>query len=68
MHYDAKHQVTNWHCSILVVYALNSYEGRGDVWESIESLAQNDTPWLLLEDFNAVTDPSERRGGMDNWP
>lgn len=68
LHCDVKHRVTNWHCSILVVNALNSYEGRRGVWELIESLAQNDTPWLLVEDFNAVTEPSEWRGGTDNWP
>ncbi|KAK8636375.1 hypothetical protein V6N13_124121 [Hibiscus sabdariffa] len=59
---------------VTLVYASHSVPRRKALWPHLRSLASSILePWLLMGDFNATLDASERKGGVDafvladNW-
>ncbi|XP_077232357.1 uncharacterized protein LOC143869093 [Tasmannia lanceolata] len=49
------------------VYAHNYYISRRELWTNLEKLASsNQTPWIVLGDFNAVRSQEERYGYPPN--
>ncbi|KAL0459206.1 UNVERIFIED_CONTAM: hypothetical protein Slati_0547800 [Sesamum latifolium] len=63
----AVHEQTNSYCSS-VVYGANDLGVRRDIWRTLSHIADSIDvePWLLLEDFNAVTDMSEVCGASED--
>jgi len=56
-------------CYVSVIYAEHSFSTRRPLWEDLvaRSYSLQDVPWLVLGDFNAIKDPSDRLGGSDLW-
>ncbi|XP_039160981.1 uncharacterized protein LOC120289722 [Eucalyptus grandis] len=56
-------------CMISIVYAEHSFTARRPLWEDlvVRSPSLQDVPWLVMGDFNAIKDPSDRLGGSDGW-
>ncbi|XP_039165306.1 uncharacterized protein LOC120291688 [Eucalyptus grandis] len=56
-------------CCVSFVYGDHSFSLRRPLWEDIimKSTHLRDTPWLVLGDFNAIKDPSDRVGGSEDW-
>jgi len=54
------------HCVVCLVYAPNDSSGRPLLWDQLRALkASFSEPLLLMEDFNEVLHPSERRGVLE---
>lgn len=62
IHCEVWDRINGWKCVISVVYALNNPEGRKGLWDSVSHLSQDDTPWMLMGDFNAIRSPTENWG------
>ncbi|KAL3734506.1 hypothetical protein ACJRO7_023803, partial [Eucalyptus globulus] len=56
-------------CYVSVIYAEHSFSTRRPLWEDLvaRSYSLQDVPSLVLGDFNAIKDPSDRLGGSDLW-
>lgn len=56
-------------CCVSFIYGDHSFSLRRPLWEDIilKSTHLWDTPWLVLGDFNAIKDPSDRVGGTEDW-
>ena len=52
------------------MYGLNTSQERKELWRSINRLSGivDDSPWVVLGDFNVVCRPEERSGGDTSWP
>lgn len=52
--------------SSLFVYGAPEQSNRQGVWDSLSRLrADRDNPWILMGDFNEITDNSEKAGGRE---
>lgn len=54
---------------VTYVYAELKYMDRRSLWADVVSKNAQplDTPWIIMEDFNAIRDASYRRGGTSKW-
>lgn len=54
---------------LTVIYASPNWVHRRRLWDSLfhfhmdRDLDHNSTPWILMGDFNCITDPQDKRGG-----
>lgn len=55
--------VLRFHCSF--IYAHNHTVSRRSLWKSLQKFSKvvKDSPWIILGDFNATLDPSEKSSG-----
>ena len=50
------------------VYGLHTRREQATLWHSLQEVADSDnTPWVVLGDFNVVRKPEEREGGSLVW-
>ncbi|KAF8015484.1 hypothetical protein BT93_H1105 [Corymbia citriodora subsp. variegata] len=54
---------------ISAVYGEHTCTSRRPLWNGINFLSATlkESPWVVVGDFNAIRDPSDRVGGSDNW-
>ena len=59
-----------WNCVVSVVYGECDYEKRRELWADLINCGSmvDDSPWLVLGDFNAIRSPFEHSGGSVAWP
>lgn len=49
---------------LTLVYGPSRYHGKRQFWDSLHSLAHSHSePWVLVDDFNAITSHVEKVGG-----
>ncbi|KAL3749604.1 hypothetical protein ACJRO7_010698 [Eucalyptus globulus] len=56
-------------CSISTVYGEHTFVRRRPLWEDLQHYNEifQDVAWLVVGDFNAIKDPSDRIGSSTNW-
>ncbi|CAN1177346.1 hypothetical protein LINPERHAP2_LOCUS33056 [Linum perenne] len=55
---------TNKACEATFVYASPAIQGRRPLWEDLRNLSVSvRKPWVIMGDFNAMIDSSEKQGG-----
>lgn len=68
IHCLVTHSTEKWECLISVVYGLNGYEKRRELWSELVGMGQPPLPWVVLGDFNVVRVRDEACGGSPLWP
>ncbi|KAJ6345277.1 hypothetical protein OIU78_008031 [Salix suchowensis] len=60
---------TNDDVSITFVYGLHTHAERRQLWHYLTGISnfKAHSPWIVMGDFNAVLNPSDRQGGALNW-
>ncbi|KAH0712733.1 hypothetical protein KY289_008692 [Solanum tuberosum] len=55
----------NGQITVTSIYAKCEADLREDLWDELRNIAKNcNTPWIVRGDFNCITDPDEKRGGI----
>lgn len=56
-------QMQSHHMFVTFVYAKCSYQERCELWARLEGSIPLDSSWMIVGDFNIISNDSERRGG-----